>query len=407
MSYLFNNKVGFEETAVDAFSRLKVANPFTLFDSQHRYNDNRKYDTFTATGGTATHSANESAVLLTVDGTSGCKVIRQSKRVFPYQPGKSLLVLNTFAFAEGKSGLRQRVGYFGEQNGVFLERNGTDLYFVLRSFVTGATAETRVLQSSWNMDKFDGTGSSGRILDTTKANILWFDIEWLGVGDIRCGFFVDGSPVVAHTFHNDNINSTAYMTTACLSLRKEIENTATSSGSSTLREICSSVISEGGYDALTTVETVGTGLTAMTMTLAKTNYQLASIRLKSDMLDSIIVPASVFVTLVPQNMNQFAAGQWQLIANASLSGATWASYGANSHVEYSKNTISVTGGTVLRSGFFTTSSLLDIGGANGSKEFSYQLGRGITGTSDTLTLAVAGYVAGDSVLGELGWFQII
>jgi hypothetical protein len=408
MSYLFNNKVGFEESALDAFARLKTSTPFTLFDSQHRYKDNGKYDTYGISGGTAIYNINESSVSLVSYGISGSKVIRQSKRTFPYQPGKSLLILQTFTMAEPLDGLLQKVGYFGEQNGVFLEKHGTTLGFVLRSFVTGTTSETRVYQSDWNGDKFDGTGVSGRTIDTTKANIMWLDVEWLGVGDVRCGFFVDGRPVLAHTFHNDNMNNTTYMTTACLSLRKEIENTIEVGAgcTSTMREICASVISEGGYDATSTVDHQGTGLTAKALSTAKQNYQIASIRLKSDRLDSIVVPANVTVTLVPQNMNQFAAARWELIANATLAGATWNSYGTGSAVEYSNNASSVTGGTTVRSGFFTTTGVLDLGGG-GIREFSYQLGRGVTGTPETLTLAVAGYVGGDSVLGELGWYEII
>lgn len=406
MSYLFNNKIGFEDVALDAFARLKTSTPFTLFDSQHRYKDNGKYDTYGVSGGTATYNINESSISLTVDGSTGSKIIRQSKRVFPYQPGKSLLILNTFTMAEAKTGLRQRVGYFGEHNGIFLERDGSDLYFVLRSFVTGSTADTRIAQSQWNGDKFDGTGVSGRTLDITKANIMWLDVEWLGVGDVRCGFIVDGRPVLAHTFHNDNLNTTTYMTTACLSLRKELENITGSSGSSTMREICSSIMSEGGFDAVSTVERIGTGLTAKALTVAKQNYQIASIRLKSDRLDSIVVPANVTVTLVPQNMNQFAAAKWELIANATLSGATWASYSSNSAVEYSNNATSVVGGSVVRSGFFTTTSVLDLGGG-AVREFSFQLGRGITGTPETLTFSVAGYVSGDSVLGEFGWHELV
>ena len=113
MSYLFNDKVGFKDNAIDAFNRLKTSNPFTLFDSQHRYASNDKWDTFGVTGGTATFLLNESVVNLTVGVTAGAKVTRETKRIFPYQPGKSLLVLNTFAFNTPKENLRQRVGYFG------------------------------------------------------------------------------------------------------------------------------------------------------------------------------------------------------------------------------------------------------------------------------------------------------
>ena len=117
MSYLFNNQVGFVPNAVDGFNRLKISQPFTLFDSQHRYQENDKWDTFGVTGGTANFSLNESAILMSVGITSGSKVTRESKRVFAYQPGKSLLIINTFAMNQPKDGLLQRVGYFGISGG--------------------------------------------------------------------------------------------------------------------------------------------------------------------------------------------------------------------------------------------------------------------------------------------------
>ena len=136
MSYLFDNKVGFVENAVDAFNRLKVSQPFTLFDSQHRYQENDKWDTLTANSGTKTYIQSESVVDMSVTTASGSKVYRETKRVFSYQPGKSLLVVTTFAFNTPKTNLRQRVGYFSSNagtplNGVYLEQNGTQLKIVL------------------------------------------------------------------------------------------------------------------------------------------------------------------------------------------------------------------------------------------------------------------------------------
>ena len=136
MSYLFNNKVGFVGNAVDAFNRLKVSQPFTMFDSQHRYQINDKWDTFGVTGGTVTFAARESAVLLGVGVTAGSKVTRETKRVFAYQPGKSLSIVNTFAMNTPKEGLLQRLGYFSltggatlgvPANGIYLQQDGLTL----------------------------------------------------------------------------------------------------------------------------------------------------------------------------------------------------------------------------------------------------------------------------------------
>jgi len=169
-----------------------------------------------------------------------------------------------------KEGLRQRIGYFGitggptagtPYNGVYLQQDGLTLSICLASGSLATT--TTVNQSQWNGDKFNGTGESSRTLDVTKGNIFWTDIEWLGVGDVRCGFFVDGKPVVAHTFHNDNVHPTTYMTTAVLPIRYEIENTTAQAAGSTLTQICSSVISEGGYELRGSQQSLGIAVNSL------------------------------------------------------------------------------------------------------------------------------------------------
>ena len=156
--------------------------------------------------------------------------------------------MNSFAFSDLQSNLRQRVGYFGAENGIYFEANGTELAFVLRSKTSGSVNDTRrYVQSTWDGDTFDGHGASGVILDPTKTNIFWMDVEWLGVGDVRCGFVVDGKPLPAHIFHNDNVQTEPYMTTACLPIRYEIRNTGVTTSNSRLKQICSTVVSEGGY----------------------------------------------------------------------------------------------------------------------------------------------------------------
>ena len=82
--------------AYDAFGRLRVSNPLTIFDSKNVMSKNDLFDEDLTGSGTVTYTANKSTVNLNVTTASGDKVIRQSKRVMSYQPGKSLLILNTF-----------------------------------------------------------------------------------------------------------------------------------------------------------------------------------------------------------------------------------------------------------------------------------------------------------------------
>jgi hypothetical protein len=129
---------------------------------------------------------------MTVDTSSGTEVIRETKKIFAYQPGKSLLIMNTFVLNSAKEGLRQRVGYFGSSNGIYVQLQDSTVSFIRRSSTSGSLVETVVNQSNWNVDKLDGTGPSGITLNISKAQIFWIDMEWLGVGNVRMGFIYNG-----------------------------------------------------------------------------------------------------------------------------------------------------------------------------------------------------------------------
>ncbi len=391
------------ETAKDAFGRARVTQPLTLFESQHRYFENSNWNTSTATGGTATHVPAESVMNLAVTTTSGSKVYRETKRVFAYQPGKSLLIMTTFAMASPKTNLRQRVGYFSALDGIYLENDGEYNYIVLRSQSLGTT--TRIRQDTWNADKFDGTGGSGRNIDVSKTQILWIDIEWLGVGDVRVGFVVDGALVLAHTFHNDNENTTTYMTTAILPVRYEIENTGTTASASTMKQICSTVISEGGFELFGFQQAVGTPITtARTLTTAGTFYPIVALRLKSTALDDLAILTALSLLGSGNNINY----NWKVLNASTITGGTWVSAGAGSSVEYNITGTGTSGGDVLASGYFSSSTqsspAVDI-----LKEalFKFQFERNsFTSTPSVIALAIASDTGGASVYGSMDWEEI-
>jgi hypothetical protein len=411
MSYLFNDQIGFKGNAVDAFNRLKVSNPFTLFDSQQRYQVSDKWDYRGATGGTYSHNMTESTVSLTSGLTVGSKLYSETKKVFPYQPGKSLTIINTFAMSQPKNGLRQRVGYFGvtggftgatPYNGVYLQQDGLTLSLCLASASLNTTQT--VPQSNWNSDRFDGSGSSGVTLDVTKGNIFWMDVEWLGVGDVRTGFFIDGKPIVAHTFYNTNKNSTTYMTTACLPLRYEIENTSSQATSSTMKQICSTILSEGGYEGFSRRYNIThSGTTPHTLTTAGTQYPLVAIRLAPDRLDSIIVPSNISVAIEPSGSNKPLVVQYRILLNPTLTGNTWTTH-YNGNVQYNITATGVTGGTDIVGGYISSSGTLDVSSIN---DFNFQIGRTQLGVSDTFVLVLVPTTNNTQGYTDLSWFEII
>ncbi len=411
MSYIFNDEIGFKGNAVDAFNRLKVSQPFTVFESQHRFQVNDKWNYVGVTGGTYSYNITESTVSLVVGTTSGSKIYSETKRVFPYQPGKSLLVVTTFAMNQPKAGLRQRVGYFGitggftgatPYNGVYLQQDGLTLSICLASGSLGTT--TVVNQADWNGDKFNGTGDSGRTLDVTKGNIFWQDIEWLGVGDVRTGFFVDGKPIIAHTFHNDNVYPTTYMTTACLPIRYEIENTAGQTGSSTMRQICSSVMSEAGFEGFSRRYNITkNGSNATSLNTQDTEYPMVALRLNSNRLDSIIVPSNLSVVLEPGTNNKPVTVQYKILLNPTLTGNTWTTH-YNGNVDYNITATGITGGAEIIGGYISSSGSLDISNIN---DFNFQLGRTQLGVSDVFALTLTPTENNSNVYCDISWFEII
>ena len=394
--------------AVDAFGRARMSTPLTLFDSSHRYKDNGLWSTSNTSTATYSFNANAGLIELNLDTTANAEIIRETTKVFSYQPGKSLQSLHTFVFNTAKSGLRQRVGYFGAQDGIFLEQDGTNVYLVERSYVGGSLSETRVAQANWNIDTLLGAVSSSPsqiTLDLTKAQILFIDIEWLGLGTIRCGFVIDGRLIHCHSFHHANQIQSTYMTTGSLPVRYEIKNTTATASNSMLKQVCTSVISEGGYELRGQQESIGTAITApKTLTVAGTFYPVVSIRLKSDRLDSIVILTATSMLGLGNGLNF----NWRVIQGGTVTTAAWTDYGANSAVEYTISGTAISGGRVLASGFINSSNQgspsLDI-----LKEalFKFQLERnGITGTPESLTFAVAADTPTSNCYASFDWEEI-
>jgi hypothetical protein len=337
----------------DAFGRLRVSNPLTLFDSSHRYRDNGLWATSTASGGAAVFSANEGLVNLNVNTTSGSQVLRETFKVMSYQPGKSLLVMNTFVMAPAQTNLRQRVGYFGTNNGLYLQLNNSTLSFVERSLVTGVVTESVVNQASWNADPLDGNGPSGITLDITKAQILFMDIEWLGEGTVRLGFVIDGNFIVCHRFNHANLITSTYITTASLPLRYEITNTGVTASPSTLKQVCSTAISEGGYELRGAQQAIGTPiLTPRTFAVAGTFYPIVGIRLKATTLDAVVILTAVSLLGLGNGKNY----AWRVLNGTAITGGAWTPASADSSVEYNLTGTSTTGGRVLAQGYINSSN---------------------------------------------------
>lgn len=388
-------------TATDAFGRLRVGSPHTLFDNSFRYADKEKnWRTRQIGTTTVAHNANEGVMDLTVGTAENDEIIRETSKVFQYQPGKSLMVMNTFTMDDAQDNVRMRVGYYGKQNGIYFERDGETNYIVKRSSVSGSIVETRIPQDQWNTNKLDGSSITSPNFNSNKAHIFWTDFEWLGVGSVRTGFVINGQFIICHIFHHANNIESTYMTTATLPIRYEVKNTGTSTGA-TLKQICSTVISEGGYTAVSETHSASTALTGKV--LSDTTFTpLVSIRLKPNRTDAVVVPSEVSVYGLQQ-----AAFKYAIIKNPTLSGESFVSADSASFVEYDVSATSYSNGDIVKEGIFVGDNK---GGATNVTliDFNHtlQLTRDIIDSDsagDIFTLAAIATTNNDDAVGAISW----
>jgi hypothetical protein len=171
-----------------------------------------------------------------------------------------------------------------------------------------------------------------------------------------------------------------------------------------MKQVCSTVISEGGYELRGLQQAVGTAITApKTLTTAGTYYPVVSIRLKSTALDAIVIPTAI--SLMGTGTGVYA---WRVTSGATVTTGSWADAGTESAIEYTLAGTAVSGGRILASGFFTSttqsSTSIDI-----LREalFKFQLERnGLTGTPSPLTLEVSASTNTELVYGSMDWEEI-
>ena len=379
----------------DSFGRLRTSQPVALISDRGLF-DNQSIWSSAVNGAGAsvdtTNSANSSMINLTVGTASGEYVYRQSRQRAIYEPGKSQVFMGTFCF-EPKTNVRQRVGYFDSKDGIYLEHDGTQVSIVIRTTSSGTTDDTtsRVTQSNWNLDKFDGHGLSAANLDWTKSQILFMDMEWLGTGRVRVGFVIGGEIIYAHEFLHANVVDTTYMGHAALPMRYEIENTGTSASSTTLKSVCQTVMSEGGQNVKGIPKSETTGNDAVTV--PTTGFlPLISIRLNSATRNSTFELLSAEIL---NTSNSFL--QYEITLNPTLTSPSWGT--CTDLIECDTSATALSGGTKIYSGFISGKSTP----ALDNLQSYLRGGFDINDTADIVTLSAKAIGSSCNVYGSLNW----
>ena len=397
-----------DSPSIDAFARMRVSNPETIFDSKQIHSKQPLFwddQLISGSGGASTWSQDTASTVLSVPATTACNRVRQTFRRFNYQPGKSQLYFITGTLSNGGAGILQCMGLYDDNNGLFVQNNEGTLQFVRRSSYSGSVVNTEIDQADWNLDTFDGTGASEITLDATKSQILIVDFEWLGVGRVRIGWVIDGIPYYCHQFVHSNHETGVYMSTPNIPLRYEIDNDGTGAAAS-LEHICSTVISEGGTQDIGITRYATNGINKVQGDNSGTIYALIGLRLKAANIDG--VNDLINVSMITEGTNDY---EWFLIFNPTVAGTPVWTDETNSIVQWghgdyasTPSDTSVTGGTIITGGFVKG------GKESGSDTFDLdtkqKLGSLIDGTVDEVWLCVMPNGGNNDFHGSITWKEI-
>lgn len=328
---------------VDAFTRFRISQPVGIFNNKNVSGSNSdNWQEETNGTGAITYLKNESSVQLGVGTASGEYAIRQSTRYIPYIPGKSQLIIMTGLLGVGKANVIRRIGLFDDRDGLFFELDGTSLGTVIRSYTDGTTAiDTVTQQADWNIDSLDGSGISGITLDASKTQIFMIDFQWLGVGKIRYGFNIDGAVVYCHSESASNTADKVFMSTPTLPFRYEIRNTGIAASASTMKEICASAASEGGYNFIGFEFSASHVVTPRTAISERT--PVLAIRLKDSYVNKPNRRTAKLSKINVYVANAVTCLELSHLNAPSDATATWNDVSIDSAVEYSTDIAAVTG----------------------------------------------------------------
>lgn len=344
------------EAYADAFGRQRISEPKTLFSSKLTedaapvdYDDQE----VSGSGTSSTWNQNKAEVVMAVSDTTAGKRVRRTFQRFDYQPGKGQAITLTGRMGAPTAGITREIAYASDENGLGFRVDGDGISVFKRTYINGLVQEEVKPQTSWNdnamlddADPLDGSGDSGITLDPSKVEIFIVDFEWLGVGSVRFGFVIDGKAYYVHRMVHANRSDSVYMSTPNLPITYSIENDGTGPAAD-MAHICSTVVSEGGAEAVGKTGYISTASGTISANSAGTIYPVVGYRLKAANLGAKVEVASV--SLLCSSNDDF---EWLLILNPTVTGTFAYSDVTNYPIQRAVgSTATATGGTVLGGGF--------------------------------------------------------
>jgi hypothetical protein len=390
------------ESTFNSKGRLRVAQFATEFTNTFQYGkETDVWDESTASGGTATHVPAISGIDMAVTNTIGSEVVRQTRNVMTYISGRAAILSFSIRLQAPVAGIRRRFGLYNGSEGAYFEDDGSGDYFCCIADAGGSPSLQRVGRAGWNGDKLDGTGPSGITANPDAQQLIQFDYEWYGAGEVKVQFVINGECITIHTFYDANILNSPWCKSPFLPIRCEIKNTTGGQAAGTYHvyQGSNSLIRDGASEKTGMPVNISNAITGTDMGSANTFTPILSIRLKSTALGGVVIPHSFQIGSI-DNVDVF----YKIIKNAALTGASWVDHpNTNALSQYDVSSTAISGGEAFDAGFIPR---LSAGNQTFYDMATYQLGRSSMGTvSDTITIAMASAGANKKAVASLNWLE--
>ncbi len=209
-----------------AFGELMVAQPIPQAGWNFTYNINSGMVNSNYSG-TASISQSGGMAVLQTGTTSGSSGYIETIDVLRYVIGVGGLVRFSAIFTSGVTGGKQLIGYGDATDGFFFGYNGSSFGVLRRR----NGSDTWIAQTSWNIDKMDGSGISGVNLNPALGNVYQIQFQWLGYGAISFGIEnpSTGELILIHRIQYANANTLPSIFNPSLPLSARINNSGTTS----------------------------------------------------------------------------------------------------------------------------------------------------------------------------------
>lgn len=325
---------------LDAFGKLRVTGATLL--GEYVFSNGTlptQFSSMLMGGGTVSWDNNSRALILTNNTTAASHAAHTTNTYHHYFPGSSQLFIGTFALGDaGKPNLMREWGMFDDKNGFFFMQNAGVVGVGLRSNATGTVVQAFIPQEDWNVDKADGTGRSQMVLDVTKDNIYWIDVQWLGAGRVRYGTYYDGQRVVLHEYYHGNNFTGPVTAMGSLPCCVHQMNLGTTGSTSEMRAWCMAVWTESTLDVR---NSASTALHSFSKTITTNDtYQYLGTLSPKELLPngqpnrSLYWPTEIEASGWDTVTGAPAIFELEIYAEPVLANLTWNSINGSTTVEY-------------------------------------------------------------------------